>query len=366
MLEDIIKSDLKQIHCEQFFDSLLKNQLNTNTTTTTAIAKINSTTLRTKTPVDSDHQIFCDRLLVENYESMASDFKSIKRMIDNMDRAQVEYLKTKSIAPFNSNLPVLNISKATPSPPTPPSVQQQPPPPPTPPPATLKSDVSTTSKCSTVMPEINGGKNSEAVGDKSRATKKSAKRKRKRGGTRLSRAKMSPNKCSTPTNIDGHQQVEKPKSASSEPPSAAATLMTTFMADKSYEPCNEFERSIVCNLDTLLEISDEEMFDRAVNRNSLKQPTMRSHGKYTNPIKSTYQMYKEVTSLDIFRRNFENILKKNMEFNSNTKLKQKRQNQEQYELSVLYLRRKLDRKDSDCGIVMNVDGNADLSHQLQR
>lgn len=352
-LEDIIKSDLKQIHSENSMKSLRLSGTNIQLHTTIAaaaaaniITAAPATPLRSKPPVDPYHQIFCDRLLVENYETMANDFKAIKRMIDIMDKAQVEYLKTKSIAPFNSNLPVLNISKVTP----PPALPIKP---------NTKIDTTTASsrhsKTSETCETPTTGKGSNmSGGEKSRSAvgKKTTKRKRKRGGTRVSRAKLSPNKMSIAIIECNHPQ---PDADETKP----ERILINFNDKSSYAPCNEFERSIICNLDALLDISDEDFAYHnsfVVDNKAINAIELVTNNSNVITSKSSCSLYKEVTSLDIFRNNFENLRKKNMEFNSNTKMRQKRQNQEQYELSVLYLRRKLDRRDSDCEIMVNMEG----------
>lgn len=64
-------------------------------------------------PLDTDYQRFVDDLLVEQYAARCADFRNVEEIIVFLDHKSVEAETSTSrhIAPFNSNLPVLNISK---------------------------------------------------------------------------------------------------------------------------------------------------------------------------------------------------------------------------------------------------------------
>lgn len=62
-------------------------------------------------PLDKDYVRFVDELLYAQCPAKSADFKNVESVIVFLERTSDESLKTKQIAPFNSNLPVLNISE---------------------------------------------------------------------------------------------------------------------------------------------------------------------------------------------------------------------------------------------------------------
>lgn len=71
-----------------------------------------------KSPLlDKDYVQFVGELEAVN-DPMSSDFRRIESLIGHLDRTNDELLKTKQIAPFNSNLPVLKISQCSPETPS--------------------------------------------------------------------------------------------------------------------------------------------------------------------------------------------------------------------------------------------------------
>lgn len=63
--------------------------------------------------LDTDYQRFVDDLLAEQYAPRCTDFRTVEEIIAFLDHKSVdaETSTARHIAPFNSNLPVLNISK---------------------------------------------------------------------------------------------------------------------------------------------------------------------------------------------------------------------------------------------------------------
>lgn len=67
----------------------------------------------TPNPLDKDYQRFVDDLLAEQYAPRCADFRNVEEIIAFLDHKSIEAdtSTARHIAPFNSNLPVLNISK---------------------------------------------------------------------------------------------------------------------------------------------------------------------------------------------------------------------------------------------------------------
>lgn len=68
---------------------------------------------KTLNPLDADYRRFVEDLLADQYAPRSADFRNFEEIIAFLDHKSIEAESStaRHIAPFNSNLPVLNISK---------------------------------------------------------------------------------------------------------------------------------------------------------------------------------------------------------------------------------------------------------------
>lgn len=237
-------------------------------------------------PFDESYLNFVDNSLEGRYTSKFTDFKHIESIIAELDQeSQVQILKVERIAPFNSNLPVLNISQLKPpvpsiSPIIPPKLRK-----------TKSSMLNSNVKMLT--------KNKDTPSGLSKTCKKHSTRKRKRG---------CPKQSSSVIN-------------------GINTSKNNIMSDTAND---SFEKEINKSLAAILQSSFESMSSNSdVHIQSPKKPTIETDSNFIHASNNTGGFLKN---------NIENLLKKNMD----NFVAQQQHIQRQFELSTLYLRQQRD------------------------
>lgn len=251
-------------------------------------------------PFEESYLTFVDNSLDDRYLSKYTDFKQIESIIAELDQeSKVQIIKFKSIAPFNSNLPVLNISQLESSVPVSPLIAPK-----------LKKTKST-------MLNSHGKVIAKNTGTASGLTTK--------GDQLLSSiyrsSKLSGKKPST---------KKRKRTCTKQLSSVNNDINTSQTKIIEEKASGNFENEINNSLAAIMQSSFESMSSYSdVNIQSPKKQMIESdcnaiHVSSNNDV--------------ILKNNIENLLLKNME----NFVAQQQQIQRQFELRTLYLRRKLD------------------------
>lgn len=293
-IENILKNEVQQKTVDEIFSMQTKHISKYNESDTTPV--VNN--------LSADYNMFTKNLLANNYTFKFCDFHNIETIIYQLKNSCEIIRKTTRIAPFNSNLPVLNISKCS---------------------NTSHSISSTCIKKTKLFSALFGMKNkiSVPVDYKKSNTKLTVNDQRYANDKFSKKSVMKRRRC--------RKNIYKKKHFLCDSNKKEIDATKPAKEQKVHFNYAQFELEIVRNLEQILNSNDDLDND---NTNTNSQIEWFS-GTPSSKI---------ISIPNIFVQNYQNLLYKNVEFMQNVQVFQKQINQEQKELTTLYLRQKFNFK----------------------